>query len=197
MGKNGREVVFPTLASKAGSGSAACLDYCNGRSETTMIETESASAGAKDDCIVFALADVDIEGICRKYSEEAHPPEVFLVNSKSIGNALLAVSLEFLEQGQLLPCPGLPLVGAAFDPDWGFASAVIDLNRNGSADFRLPPGPFDIEGERNTYGYRLCPIDNHETPAAIQQLAHIRAELAKPRQQSGKTPGIKVMVTQL
>jgi hypothetical protein len=110
-----------------------------------MIETESASAGAKDDRIVFALADVDIEGICRKYSEAAHPPDVFLVSSKSFGNALLAVSLAFLEEGQSLPCPGLPLVGAAFDPDWGFANAVIGLNRDGSADFRLPPGPFDIE----------------------------------------------------
>ena len=158
-----------------------------------MIETESASAGAKDDCIVFALADVDIEGICRKHSEMAHAPDVFLVSTKSIGNALLAVSLTFLEEGQLLPCPGLPLVGAAFDPDWGFASAVIGLNRDGSADFRLPAGPFDIEGERDTCGYRLCHIDNHEIPEAIGQLAHVRLELAKPRQ----NPGMKVTVTQL
>ena len=162
-----------------------------------MIETGITSAGVKDDCIVFALADVDIEGICRKYSEEAHPPEVFLVNSRSIGNALLVVSLEFLERGQLLPCPGLPLVGAAFDPDWGFANAVIDLHRDGTADFRLPPGPFDTVGDSNTYGYRLCPIDNHQIPKVIQHLAHIRAELAKPTQQPGKTPGIEVMVTQL
>jgi hypothetical protein len=162
-----------------------------------MIETEGASARMKDACIVFALADVDIEGICRKCSDAAQPPDVFLVSSKSIGNALLAVSLTFLEAGQLLPCPGLPLIGAAFDLDWGFASAVIGLNRDGMADFRLPAGPFDIEGERDTYGYRLCPMDNHEIPEAIGQLAHVRAELARPRQQPGKKPGSKITVTQL
>ncbi len=158
-----------------------------------MIETDDASAGVKDASIVSAPADVDIEDICRKYSEGEHPPEAFLVNSKSIGNALLGVSVQFLERGQLLPCPGLPLVGALFDPCWGFAHAVIGLYREGTADFRLPPGQLDVVGDSDTYGYRLCPIDNHEIPEAIKELAHVRAELARPR----KKPGFTVSVTQL
>jgi len=43
-----------------------------------------------------------------------------------------------LEDGQQLPCPGMPFVGAAFDPDWGFASAEFEQHRDGSAAFRVP-----------------------------------------------------------
>lgn len=160
-----------------------------------MIGTKSG-APVKCALVVFAQADLDIERICREYSEEANPAEVFLVTGKSMGSALMGVSLEFLERGQLLPCPGLPLAGAAFDPDWGFARAVIGLHSGGIADFRLPPGYLDTVEDRETYGYRLCPIDHHEIPEAIKQLAHIRAELAKPRQPT-KNPSINVTITPL
>lgn len=162
-----------------------------------MIETKGAPMRAKHAFIVSAREDLDVERICRECSEEACPPEVFLVNCKSIGNALLGVRLEYLEQGQLLLWPGLPLVGATFDLDWGFASAVIGLGRDGSTDFRSPEGLFDVAGDRDTFGYRLCPIDDHEIQEAIEQIAQIRAELAKPRQQHRKKLGIEVTVTQL
>lgn len=162
-----------------------------------MVETERASAREKDDRIGFGLTDVDIERICEKFRRKTNPPEVFLVTSKAIRGALLGVSMAFLERGQLLPCPGLPLVGAAFDPDWGFARAEVALRDDGSVDFRLPSGRFDPLGDGDTYGYRLCPIDNDQIPEAISQLAKIRAGLARPRQRPRKKPSIKVTVTQI
>jgi hypothetical protein len=162
-----------------------------------MTRTGSAPASVNCAYIVSTPADVDIERFCREVSEGAHPPEAFLVTSKAIAGALLGVSLEFLEQGQLMPWPGVPLVGATFDPDWGFARAVIGFDHDGSADFRLPPGPFDTEGDHDTYGYRMCPIHNNEIPEAIKHLAHIRAELAKPRQERRQKPGIEVTLTHL
>jgi hypothetical protein len=104
--------------------------------------------------------------------------------------------MEFLEQGQLLACPGLPLVGAAFDPDWGFARAEIKLDPDGKADFRLPSGHFDTFRDGDTSRYRLCPVDAQEIPQLIRQLAHIRAELAKPRTSPSKN-GINVVATEL
>jgi hypothetical protein len=162
-----------------------------------MIGTENSAARARYEVHVLAETDVDIERICREYSEEADPPEAFLATGKSIRGLLLGISLEFLERGQSLPCPGLPLVGAAFGPDGGFARAVISLNRNGSGVFRLPSGTFESAECRDTYGYRLCPIDGNEIPEAISQLGHIRAELAKPKQGHTKKPGIEVTVTRL
>jgi hypothetical protein len=160
-----------------------------------MVEAGSASAQAKYAFIRFAQANHDIDRICQEISERAQSTEAFFLTSESVGNALLGVSVEFLEEGQLLPCPGLPLAGAAFDPDWGFARAEINLHRDGSANFRLPFGHFDNFRDGDTSGYRLCPIDNHEIPDVIGQLAHIRAELARPRQQPARAPGIKVTVT--
>ena len=160
-----------------------------------MVEAGSASAQAKYAFIRFAQANQDIERICQEISDTAQPPEVFLLTSESVGNAVLGVSVEFLEEGQSLPCPGLPLAGAAFDPDWGFARAEINLHRDGSADFRLPSGHFDTFRDGDISGYRLCPIDNHEISDVIRQLAYIRAELAKPRQQPARGRGVNVTVT--
>jgi hypothetical protein len=141
--------------------------------------------------------EVEIQRVCRECSEEVNPPDVFLVTSESMGGALLGVSVMFLERGQFLPWPGLPLVGATFDPDWGFARAVTCLDRDGAGDFQLLPTPFDSEGDRNSYGYRLCPIENREIPLAIRQLEHIRAELAKPKRRSRKRPGANLTAIQL
>ena len=162
-----------------------------------MIEACSDSAQEICEFIGFEKPDMDIERICQECSEMEKPQDVFLLSSRSIGNSLLAVKVEFLEDGQLLVCPGLPLVGAAFDPDWGFARVEFETHNEGHAEFRIPRGRPDTFTHGDTSGYRLCPIDNHEIPDAIRQLAHIRAELAKPRMQPNVETGIKVTLTGL
>ncbi|MHB8390954.1 MAG: hypothetical protein ACYDBH_15460 [Acidobacteriaceae bacterium] len=162
-----------------------------------MIEAGSASTKAKPAFIGFAPTNVDVERICRESSEKSQPSEAFILTSDSVGGAMLAVNMRFLERGQLLACPGLPLLGAAFGPEWGFARAEINLNRNGSAEFCSPHGHSDTFTEGDMFGYRLCPMESHEIPGVIRQLAHIRAELAKPRQQSPRRTEIKFTVTDL
>jgi hypothetical protein len=151
-----------------------------------MVEAENVSA----------RANTDIERILEECSERTQVPEVLLLTSESVDGAILAINMEFLEQGQLLACPGLPLVGAAFDPDWGFARVEIKLIPDSKADFHLAGGHFDTFRDGDTSGYRLCPIDAQEIPQLIRQLAHIRAELAKPRTTPSKN-GINIAVTEL
>jgi hypothetical protein len=162
-----------------------------------MLEACVSSAQEKCAVIGFEQPNVDIERICQERSEEPKPPDVFLLSSRSILNSLLAVSRQFLEDGQLLACPGPPLVGSVFGPDWGYAFAEIELRKDGASEFRLPLGRFEDYRDGDIWGYRMCPIDNHEILEAIRQLAHIRAELAKPRQQPSGGTGIKVTVTEL
>jgi hypothetical protein len=162
-----------------------------------MVEAGSGSAQAKYAFARLARANEDIERICRENSERAQPPEAFIITSESVSGALLGVSLEFLEKGQLLACPGLPLAGAAFNPDWGFPRAEINLHHDESADFGLPPGSLDALTHGNMFGYRLCPINNHEIPGVARQLAYIRAELAKPRQQHTRESRIKITATSI
>ncbi len=138
-----------------------------------------------------------IERICRECSEEAEPPDVFLLSGRTAGNSLLAVSTFFLEDSQLLGCPGLPLVGAVFDPDWGFARGEIGVRPDASAEFRVPHGNADTFTVGDTSGYRLCPIDHHEIPDAIRQLAQIRAALAKTGHRPSEETGIRVTLTEL
>jgi len=159
----------------------------------------ACDASVQEKCTVIGRErpDLDIERICQERSEESKPPAVFLLSSSSIVNSLLAVSTEFLVDGQLLSCPEPPLVGAVFDPDWGYARAEIELRKDGASEFRLPLGRFETYRDGDIWGYRMCPIDNHEIPDAIRQLAHIRAELAKPRPQPSEEIGIKVTVTEL
>jgi hypothetical protein len=121
----------------------------------------------------------DIERICQVCSEKEIPPKVFLLSSVS-SNSLLVVRVEFLEDGQLITCPGLPLVGAVFGPDWGYARAELSIRSDGTAEFREPSGHPDTFMNGDTWGYRLCPIDNQEIPQSLAQLACIRAQLAKP-----------------
>jgi hypothetical protein len=162
-----------------------------------MVEACGVSAQEKSAVIGRERPDLDIERICQERSEEPKPPDVFLLSSRSIVNSLLAVSREFLEDGQMLPCPGPPLVGSIFDPDWGYACVEIELRKDGTSEFRLPLGRFEDYRDGDIWGYRMCPIDNHDILDVIRQLAHIRAELAKPRQQPSEGTGIKVTVTEL
>ena len=141
--------------------------------------------------------DIDVEKICREFAEDQEPPEAFLVASNSIASQLLGVSLTFLERGQLIPCPGMPLVGAAFDPTWGFAEAAIERHEGGLADFRAPISRYDMGEHGDTYGYRLYPIDVGQIPEAIGQLAQIRAELDKVSCESKRKFVARVIVSRL
>jgi hypothetical protein len=159
--------------------------------------TEIRNVSASQTRFVSAASEVDIEGICREYSEAEAPPEAFMASSELIEGQLLAMNLEFLEEGQQLPCPGLPLAGAAFDPDWGFSQAEVGMRRDGSAEFRLPSMHFGSLASGDIYGYRMCIIDNHEVPDVIVQLAHIRAELARRRREHKRHARIRIEITKL
>jgi hypothetical protein len=162
-----------------------------------MTQTSGVSAQANHTLFVTAACEVDIERICREYGEAEAPPEAFMISSKLIAGQLLAINLEFLEEGQQLPCPGLPLAGAAFDPDWGFSQAEVGLRRDGSAEFRLPSIHFESLATGDIYGYRFCILDDHEVPEAIGQLAHIRGEFARRRGETQKHESVRVMITQV
>ena len=120
---------------------------------------EACEASAQEKCTVIGRErpDLDIDRICQERSEEPNPPEVFLLSGRSTVNSLLVVSTEFLEDGQLLPCPGPPLVGAVFDPDWGYARVEIDLRRNGASEFRLPLGRFETFRDGDILGLPNVP----------------------------------------
>jgi hypothetical protein len=140
----------------------------------------------------------DIDGICCKLSQEANPPEAFLVASDSIEGQLLGVSIFFLEDGQQLPCPGPPLTGAAFGPDWGFSQAEVGKRPDGSLGFRLPNTTFENLANGSSHGYRLDIIDDHEVTGAIRQLASIRAKLLKHRvRKHAEHSGSEVNITRL
>src|ERR1700722_15657023 len=155
---------------------------------------ESGGLSVKSDCITidFALSDMDIERICQEFSVRENPPQIFLLSGRTVANSLLVASVEFLEDGQLLACPGLPLAGAAFDPGWGFPRAEIEIHQEGTAEFRLPLRGFETSLDGNTWGYRMCLIDNQETPNAIRELSHIRTEIAKPRKRGLEEKGATV-----
>jgi len=146
---------------------------------------------------ITAASELDIERICQEYSQADAPPEAFMVSSKLIEGQLLAINLALLEEGQQLPCPGLPLAGAAFDPSWGFSQAEVGVRRDGSAQFRLPSMHFESLAKGDLYGYRLCIIDDDEAPEVIGQLAHIRAELARHHGEPKRSNGVQITITQL
>src|SRR5579859_7525996 len=164
---------------------------------TYMNGTDWPSDATNQRFIDIELSDLSVEEICRKCSEDQQPPEAFLVASISTANQLLGVSLPFLEQGQSLPCPGLPLVGAAFDPTWGFAEATVGKCEGRLADFRAPISRFDMGEHGDTYGYRLCPIDVEQIPVAIGQLARIRAEMDKMNRRPKQMSVAKVAISRL
>lgn len=162
-----------------------------------MTQTPGISAQGSQTPHITAASELDIERICREYGEAEAPPEAFLISSELIEGQLLAINLEFLEEGQQLPCPGLPLAGAAFDPGWGFSQAEVGVRRDGSAQFRLPSMHFESLANGDLYGYRLCIIDDHEVPEVIGQLTHIRAELARHRREPKRSKGVPITITQL
>ncbi|MFZ1014676.1 MAG: hypothetical protein WAN28_15135, partial [Terracidiphilus sp.] len=53
-----------------------------------------------------------IEKICRERAETPNPSEAFLISDPSVENCLLAAYTTFLERGENLRWPGLPLLGA-------------------------------------------------------------------------------------
>jgi hypothetical protein len=162
-----------------------------------MTQTPGIPAHANQALHLTAASELDIERICREYGEAEAPPEAFTVSSKLIEGQLLALNLEFLEEGQQLPCPGLPLAGAVFDPDWGFSQVEVGLRRDGSAEFRLPSIHFESLANGDVYGYRFCILDDHEVPEVVDQLAHIREELARRRGETEKYEGVHVTITQM
>jgi hypothetical protein len=162
-----------------------------------MAQRQDTSIQSNQTLYLNAASALDIERVCRAYSETEAPPEGFMVRSRSVKGQLLAISLEFLEEGQQLPCPGLPLAGAAFNPDWGFSQAEVGLRRDGSAEFRLPPIHFESLASGDVHGYRFCVLDDHEAPEAIAQLAHIRVELERYRSAVQKREGVRVTITEV
>jgi hypothetical protein len=162
-----------------------------------MTQRPGTSLHANQTLYTSAASELDIEQICRLYSEAETPPEAFIVRSKLVEGQLLAISLGFLEDGQQLPCPGLPLAGAAFDPAWGFSQAEVGLRRDGSAEFRLPPVHLENLASGDVYGYRFCVLEDNEVPEIIAQLAHIRGELARRRRADQKQETARVMITEV
>lgn len=168
-----------------------------GESQGKDAMTQARNVSATQNLFVSTVSEVDIERICREYGDAEAPPEAFIVSSKLIEGQLLAINLEFLEEGQQLPCPGLPLAGAAFNPDWGFSQVEVGLRRDGSAEFRLPSIHFESLASGDIHGYRFCILDDHEVPEVIGQLTHIRGEFARLRIETQKRQGVRVTITQL
>ncbi|HXE08000.1 MAG TPA: hypothetical protein VN612_08895 [Acidobacteriaceae bacterium] len=117
----------------------------------------------------------DLERILQQHYESACPPEALLISSEESNQHILALSLQFLEDGQRLPCPGLPLAGAGFAPGWGFREIEIARGTTGRMQFR-PPSRWD-DGQGDLWGYRLCPLEDAEIARTIYELASIRAAL--------------------
>lgn len=142
-----------------------------------MVHSEHSSSTDRQQPSLITASD--IERICQKNSEKDRPPEAFLLTGKPILGGLLAVGLEFLEKGQSLGCPGFPLLGAALNPDWGFARVEVTACPSGFTEIRVPSGNPDSYMIGDTWGYRFYPIETSDLPLLIEQLATIRAEITK------------------
>ena len=114
--------------------------------------------------------------LCKTLSESADNPQVVLISSDRCVNKLLAIRLLFLETGQTLDCPGLPLIGAAFNPTWGFAEAA-SVQEPGDSRFEAPLNRNDLGEVGDVHGFRFCPISEDEIPTVISQLKQIKAAL--------------------
>jgi len=128
-----------------------------------------------------------IERICRERAETSHPAEAFLIRDTSVENCLLAAYITFLERGEDLRWPGLPLLGATFNLSWGFSTVDVVARRDGSKIFEPPSRPFEEFALSDTSGYRFCPVEIEELPKVLQELANIRKEVGclKERGSSG------------
>jgi hypothetical protein len=130
---------------------------------------------------ISQLTIPEIEKICTDCSELPDPPQAFLVSASSSRNSLLAVGTEFLNEGEGLQWPGLPLLGATFDLDWGYAFIDLKNRSDGSLEFQQPSGRFEDFAVGDTCGYRLYPLDNQEIPTLLCELSKIRNELSERR----------------
>jgi hypothetical protein len=144
-----------------------------------MEKTADSSQEIKNLILECSFEDLDVVSVCRACSEDSDPPDAFLITANRAVNRLLGMRLGFLELGQSLPCPGLPLAGAAFDPCWGFAEAAVERHRDGSASFLTPVNRFDLGEHGDTYGYRLCSLERLEVPEVVAELVRIRGELER------------------
>lgn len=141
-----------------------------------MGTNQAFSKGNAASEITFA----EVEQVCQEQCERDDSPQAFVVGGVLTANSLMAVKRDFLEDGQCLTWPGLPLAGATFDPNWGFALAEVTRGDGGSARFVPPSRAIDASSSGDTWGYRLCPIDHCEITEAIAQLARIRSKLSSP-----------------
>ena len=128
--------------------------------------------------VVFTEVDLDIGRICELEIETTKPSDAFLISHSGMAETLLCVRLGFLEEGQRLPCPGLPLAGAVFDPGWGFASVTIQHAIQGVGRFSIRSNNLHNSVQGDIFGYRVCPVSGPELPQIGRDLASIRARLA-------------------
>jgi hypothetical protein len=71
------------------------------------------------------------------------------------------------------------------------------MRSDGSAEFRLASIDFEGLASDNTYGYRMCIVDNYEVSEVIGQLAYIRTELAQRSREPNEHAGVRVTITRL
>lgn len=127
------------------------------------------------------LIEKEIERICQYRSELSDPPQAFLISTDSTQNSLLAVRADFLDCGEGLSWPDMPLLGAAFNLDWGYAFVDVITASNGLVRFEQPSCRFEYSAKGDTWGYRFCPVENCEISKLINQLSDIRKRLSEPR----------------
>jgi hypothetical protein len=143
------------------------------------------------------LTRKDIEQICQNRSELAFPPQAFLICADSTQNSLLAVSIDFLDGGEGLPWPGIPLLGATLNLDWGYAFVHVINEPNGLVRFEQPSCRFEDSAVGDVWGYRFYPVDNREIPKLLNEFASIRSELSERRTCASRPLTPRLVVTDL
>jgi len=126
--------------------------------------------------VEVSVPPFDLAKICQECSEADSPAEAMLISGNT-NEHVLAINLQFLEEGQQLPCPGLPLAGAVFDPSWGFTQIEMARTPDGATRIHLPLTNSDDLSQGSIFGYRVCVIEDNELASVTHQLARIRAEL--------------------
>ena len=143
------------------------------------------------------LTSAEIESICQNRSESQDPPQAFVISSARMWNSLLAVRTDFLDEGEGLPWPGLSLLGATFNLDWGYAFVDVETGPDGQSRFEQPSCRFEDSATGDMSGYRLCPVDNSEIIQTIDEFAQIRKKLSEPRGSNPRRAASQVIVADL
>ena len=143
------------------------------------------------------VTSAEIESICQSRSESENPPQAFVISSAGMKNSLLAVRTDFLDEGECLPWPGLSLLGATFNLDWGYAFVDVKTDVDGQCRFKQPSCRFEDSATGDTSGYRLCPIDDREMIQTIDELAQIRKKVSEPRRTAPRRVASQVIVANL